>query len=118
MPLDTSERGFEDTVVGVLTDETGGERVADPYAAYRTDAGDVADDFTSSGGYRLRPSSDFSRERLLIPDDVHEFVIATQPETWKRLKQQKVRPVLPSHTPPGLLSSFGRRTLVGEVGRH
>lgn len=83
MPIDTSERDFEDAVVQALTEAPEAERAADPAVAYR--AGTSGSDEARS--YRQRPSSDFSRERLLIPDDVHEFILATQPKTWKRLKQ-------------------------------
>ena len=38
------------------------------------------------GGYHRRSSSEFDRERCLIACDVTDFIIATQPKSWKRLQ--------------------------------
>ena len=37
------------------------------------------------GGYRKRGPRDYRPRLCLLPDDVVDFVLATQPETWKRL---------------------------------
>ena len=39
------------------------------------------------GGYRKRNADDYDRALCLLPDDVIAFVLATQPEQWKKLSQ-------------------------------
>jgi len=39
------------------------------------------------GGYHRRPPEDYDRTLCLVPRDVLDFVLATQPRTWERLKQ-------------------------------
>jgi type I restriction enzyme R subunit len=80
MPVDTSEQDFESTIVATLTTEP--ERQAgEPDVRY--DAGRFA-----PGGYRTRTASDYDAERCLIPDDLVDFLLATQPAEWRRLKDQ------------------------------
>jgi len=79
MPVDTSESDFEATIVNTLTDEEG-EAVSGPSVDYQ--AGSFA-----PGGYRQRDRSDYNRERCLIPEDLYDFVVATQPEEWNALKE-------------------------------
>ncbi len=79
MSVDTSESDFEAAIVNTLTDEEG-EAVSDPSVDYR--AGSFA-----SGGYRQRDPGDYNRERCLIPEDLYDFVVATQPEEWNDLKE-------------------------------
>ena len=79
MPVDTSESDFEAAIVDTLTDEEG-EAVSDPSVDYR------AGSFTA-GGYRQLDPGDYNRERCLIPEDLYDFVVATQPEEWSALKE-------------------------------
>ncbi|MCS4038725.1 type I restriction endonuclease subunit R [Salinibacter ruber] len=79
MPVDTSESDFEAAIVNTMTDEEG-EAVSDPSVDYR------AGSFTA-GGYRQRDPGDYNRERCLIPEDLYDFVVATQPEEWNALKE-------------------------------
>lgn len=80
MPVDTSEQDFESTIVSTLTTEP--ERQAgEPDVSY--DAGRF-----EPGGYRKRTASDYNAERCLIPDDLVDFLLATQPKEWRRLKEQ------------------------------
>ena len=37
------------------------------------------------GGYQKRRDEDYDRALCLIPRDVLDFVLATQPQEWKRL---------------------------------
>ena len=39
------------------------------------------------GGYRKRQDEDYDRNLCLIPEDVLDFVLVTQPQEWKRLSQ-------------------------------
>ncbi len=39
------------------------------------------------GGYRRRKPDDYDRELCLLPRDVVDFVLATQPREWKKLEQ-------------------------------
>jgi type I restriction enzyme R subunit len=39
------------------------------------------------GGYRKRPPEEYDRQLCLIPRDVLDFVYATQPKEWEKLKQ-------------------------------
>jgi type I restriction enzyme, R subunit len=82
---DLSEKAFEDAIeqallaggpdaVGVADDEI--REAAIPYDA----------DFVP-GGYHRRKSSDYDPHLCLIPRDVLDFVLATQPKTWRRLEQ-------------------------------
>jgi len=39
------------------------------------------------GGYRKRPPEDYDRALCLLPRDVVDFVLATQPKEWRKLEQ-------------------------------
>ncbi len=78
--MDISERSFEDRIVQDLLEggPDGTGRVGESEEAY----GDLV-----SGGYRRREQEDYDRERCLIPRDALDFVLATQPKEWAKLKQ-------------------------------
>jgi len=80
MPVDTSEKDLEATIESVLVGEADGAS-AEPVTRY--DVGQY-----EPGGYRKRNPTDYNRERCLIPDDLFDFVIATQPKEWQKLKKQ------------------------------
>ena len=42
---------------------------------------------TPPGGYRKRQPEDYDRTLCLLPRDVVDFVLATQPKEWKKLEQ-------------------------------
>ena len=86
-PVQVSERAFEDAIECALLhrgpDACPGhktpvrERPAPPYG-----------DGFAPGSYRRRTSkTDYDRDLCLIPRDVIDFLVATQPKTWNRLKQ-------------------------------
>jgi type I restriction enzyme R subunit len=79
MSVDTSESDFEAAIVNTLTDEDG-EAVSDPSVDYQ------AGSFTP-GGYRERDPGDYNRERCIVPGDLYDFIVATQPEEWADLKE-------------------------------
>ena len=78
MPVDLSEADFEKSIVDTLT---GGRDASEPTVEY--DAGQFM-----PGGYQQRDPDDYNGERCLIPQDLYEFVVSTQPKEWRRLKEQ------------------------------
>lgn len=86
MTPDISERAFEDAIeCGLLThgpDACAGDPSAPTVAEPQSPYGDI-----EAGGYLRRSTSDYDRALCLIPDDVIAFIHATQPDTWKQLKQ-------------------------------
>ena len=76
MSIDVSERAFEDAIEAALIRREGvvaEER--DPYVGM------------PSGGYSKRVSEDYDKTLCLIPRDMLDFVLATQPREWKRLSE-------------------------------
>ncbi len=62
---------------------------------------------TPPGGYRSRKPEDYDRALCLLPRDVVDFVLATQPKEWKKLEQ---------HYGPAVRGQFLRR-LAAEIER-
>ena len=58
--VDVSEKKFEATIEGSLLEQ----------------------------GYSQRSTQDYDQHRCLIPDDLFDFIIATQPSEWARYKDQ------------------------------
>ena len=81
-----SERAFEDAIEAALLrggpDEVaaGASEVREPRALFGYDG-------LQPGGYHRRRSEDYDRELCLLPNDVVDFVLATQPKEWGRLAQ-------------------------------
>ena len=83
MSPDISERSFEEAIeYGLLQSGLGayGETGLSESAVARW--GDM-----SSGGYLRRVPDDYDRDLCLLPQDAIDFVLATQPKEWTRLKQ-------------------------------
>ena len=78
MPVDTSEKDLEAAIESVLVSEAESASAEPPP---RYDVGGYA-----PGGYRKREPKAFNRERCLIPGDLFDFVVATQPKQWQKLK--------------------------------
>ena len=76
MNVDVSERAFEDAIEGSLLQREG--MVAEEGYSY---------EHMPSGGYSKRGSEDYDPTLCLIPRDVLDFVLATQPREWRRLSQ-------------------------------
>ena len=74
MRVDVSERAFEDAIEASLLRH--GKRVED----------DSYSDMMS-GDYQKRRTENYDRFLCLIPKDVLDFVLATQPQEWKKLSQ-------------------------------
>ena len=77
MPVDVSERAFEDAIEASLL-QGGGRSIGEERVSYLDPV---------PGGYRKRTSGDYDRARCLIPEDVLDFVLVTQPREWERLAQ-------------------------------
>jgi type I restriction enzyme R subunit len=84
MTVEISERAFEDAIECVLLahgpDACPGDAtlVREPTPAYGEDV---------PGGYRRRSSLDYDAGLCLIPADVLNFILATQPREWEKLEQ-------------------------------
>jgi len=79
--MDITERAFESAIEADLLgrSDAGGRVIADarePYGAY------------APGGYRRRTSDDYDRTLCLDRRVLLDFVVATQPKEWQRLKKQ------------------------------
>jgi type I restriction enzyme R subunit len=94
MSPDISERSFEETIECALLrhgpDACAGEATAvretpPPYAD--TPPNLSAEAWAQSGGYRRRKPEDYDRTLCLVPRDVVDFVLATQPKEWQKLAQ-------------------------------
>jgi type I restriction enzyme R subunit len=84
MSPEISERSFEEAIeCGLLQygpdactgDATAVRETPPPYG------------HTLPGGYRRRRAEDYDRALCLLPRDVVDFVLATQPKEWKKLEQ-------------------------------
>ena len=77
MPVDVSERAFEDAIEASLL-QGGGRSIGEERGSYLD---------PTPGGYRKRTSADYDRALCLIPEDALDFVLVTQPREWERLAQ-------------------------------
>ena len=77
MNVDVSERAFEDAIEASLLQHGEGV-IAEERPSYLD---------MPPGGYHKRRDEDYDRSLCLIPRDVLDFVLATQPQEWKRLSQ-------------------------------
>ena len=84
MTPDISERAFEDAIECALL-KHGPDACAGDAATAREAAPPYGD--TLPGGYRKRRHEDYDRTLCLLPRDVVDFVLATQPKEWKKLEQ-------------------------------
>ena len=82
MSIEISERSFEEAIANTLVtgraDGTPTGRIADATSGY----GEFI-----LGGYHLRTSTDYDSDLCLIPQDTLDFILATQPKEWGRLKE-------------------------------
>src|SRR5439155_8857379 len=84
MSPEISERSFEEAIeCGLL--QHGPDACAGDATAVRETPPPYGD--TSPGGYRKRRPEDYDRGLCLLPCDVVDFVLATQPKEWKKLEQ-------------------------------
>lgn len=86
MSPDISERSFEDAIEAALLQYGPDAYAGDGYASGVRET-PVPYGEMSPGGYHKRRSEDYDRMLCLIPRDVVDFVLATQPKEWAKLKQ-------------------------------
>ncbi len=77
MQVEISERAFEDAIEACLL-QNGERSIGEERGSYLD---------PTPGGYRKRTSEDYDRALCLIPEDVLDFVLVTQPQEWQRLSQ-------------------------------
>ena len=86
-PVHVSERAFEDAIECALL-HRGPDACPDHKTPVREPPAPPYGDGFAPGSYRRRTSNtDYDRDLCLIPRDVIDFLVATQPRTWNRLKQ-------------------------------
>ncbi|MXY24031.1 MAG: DEAD/DEAH box helicase [Acidobacteria bacterium] len=85
MTPDVSERAFEDTIEATLLRHGPSARRSSSTRA-RESSPTYGDD-PLPGGYRKRRPEDYDRGLCLLPTDVVDFLLATQPKEWERLRQ-------------------------------
>ena len=93
MTPDVSERAFEDAIEAALRRDgpdtpRGAKSLRESPPAYGDDP--------LPGGYRKRRPEDYDRALCLIPTDVVDFLLATQPEEWEKLKQHHGADIKPN----------------------
>lgn len=81
-PVEISEVEFETAIENALTSDRG--RPTHPQEAGETRA---AYGEGTPGGYHRRTPEQYDRHRCLLTDDLVDFVIATQPRSWKKLRE-------------------------------
>jgi type I restriction enzyme R subunit len=82
--MDISERSFEDAIECALL-QYGPDACTGDSIAIRETPPPYGD--TPPGGYRKRKPEEYDRTLCLLPRDVVDFVLATQPKEWKKLEQ-------------------------------
>jgi type I restriction enzyme, R subunit len=84
MTVEVSERSFEEAIeCGLL--QYGPDACVGMVAGMREAPPPYGE--TPPGGYRKRSPEEYDRGLCLLPRDVIDFVLATQPKEWERLKQ-------------------------------
>ncbi len=101
---DVSETSFEEAIECGLRQQ-GPDACAGDASAVRETSPPYGD--TMPGGYRKRSPEDYDRALCLIPRDVLDFILATQPKEWEKLKQ---------HHGAAVREQFLKR-LAGEIER-
>ena len=106
MTADISERAFEEAIECALL-RYGPDAGVGDVAVVRESPPAYGDD-PLPGGYHRRRPEDYDRGLCLLPTDVVDFLLATQPKEWERLKQHHGAEVKPRFL--GRLSrEIGRR---------
>ena len=93
MSPEISERAFEEAIECALL-RNGPDACPGDATAVR-ESGPVYGEDPAPGGYLRRRPEDYDRGLCLIPSDVVDFLLATQPKEWERLKQHHGSEVKP-----------------------
>ncbi len=94
MTPDVSERAFEDAIEDALLRH--GPDAPRGGARSVRESPPLYGDAPLPGGYRKRRPEDYDRALCLIPTDVVDFLLATQPEEWEKLKQHHGADIKPN----------------------
>ena len=93
--MDISEKNLEDTIEqsllssAVVAPPTNPDLVLhQPSPLYGPATSNLAPDNVAPGGYRKHSSEDYDKVLCLIPEDVLNFIYATQPKEWDKFKKQ------------------------------
>jgi len=82
--MEISERSFEKTIeCGLL--RYGPDACLGEVTGIREESAPYGE--SAQGGYRKRPPEEYDASLCLLPRDVIDFILATQPKEWERLKQ-------------------------------
>ena len=85
--VDISERSLEATIEQALL-ANGPDALPPPEWVAKEQRAEYGEPWPAApGGYRRRTATEYHQELCLIPRDVLDFVMATQPKTWKRLQE-------------------------------
>ncbi len=84
MSVEVSERSFEEAIECALL-QHGPDACPGDSTAVRETPPPYGD--APPGGYRKRKPEDYDRTLCLLPRDVVDFALATQPKEWKKLEQ-------------------------------
>jgi type I restriction enzyme R subunit len=84
MSPEISERSFEEAIECTLL-----QQGPDACAGFSSAVRETSPPYesTAPGGYLRRKPEDYDRTLCLLPRDVVDFVLATQPKEWKKLEQ-------------------------------
>ena len=93
MSPEISERAFEQAIECALLRH--GPDACPGDATGVRESGPAYGDDAAPGGYLRRRPEDYDRGLCLIPGDVVDFLLATQPKEWERLKQHHGSEVKP-----------------------
>ena len=85
-PVKTSERAFEDAIECALL-QLGPDACPNYDGMVHEPTAPYGDGFAPGGYHRRSSTTDYDRDLCLIRSDVIDFIVATQPKTWQRLKQ-------------------------------
>src|SRR5688572_9315717 len=80
---DISEKNFENTIESLLL--AGG--VDDPEPARTLRERCVVEGPYTAGGYHKRTTEQYNKSLCLLPQDVLDFILITQPKEWDKLKR-------------------------------
>ena len=86
MPINVSEGALEDHIESALIGPAAGAAPTSAKMVREYAIAGYADGWVP-GGYHRRSATDFDRTLCLIPRDAIDFVVATQPKVWRRLRE-------------------------------
>src|SRR5256712_9881985 len=92
--MDISEKTLEDTIEQVLLSigpppvQSTSKGNRQPPPLYGPAPSNLTPDNVAPGGYGKHTSEDYDKALCLIPEDVLNFIYATQPKEWDKFKKQ------------------------------